>query len=194
LSEEVRRIDAAQADVDESVRPVQLPSLREHRCAGLGIDEMADELKRYWFIAAVFRETRDLVSTVAELRGNGFAGERLLIVANDRAEDARKAVDGTGVDAVPVAAVYADGAIASSKLPVELRTLLEAMGNGDAPEERCGGDGEGKSQVYAQLRQDVADGALILIASVAGPDEQLIGARILLRGTCECVLTHEIAA
>ncbi len=55
-------------------------------------------------------------------------------------------------------------------------------------------DGEGQSQVYAQLRQDVAGGALVLIASVADPDEQLLGARILLRGNCECVLTHEIAA
>jgi hypothetical protein len=44
------------------------------------------------------------------------------------------------------------------------------------------------------LRQDIAGGALVLIASVADPDQQLLGARILLRGNCECVLTHEIAA
>ncbi|HEY7669207.1 MAG TPA: hypothetical protein VH852_01085 [Hyphomicrobium sp.] len=160
---------------------------------------MADGLKRYWFVAAVFREPHDLVSTIAELRDNGFGGNRLLILANHGAEDARIVVGGSQVGPVPVVAIHANGndpkVDASLKLPVALRTLLEAMSvehhDGNSGKGNCG---EGQSQVYAQLRQDIAGGALVLIASVADPDQQLLGARILLRGNCECVLTHEIAA
>ncbi|NIO43298.1 MAG: hypothetical protein GTO41_25975 [Burkholderiales bacterium] len=54
-------------------------------------------------------------------------------------------------------------------------------------------DGKAPSPVYAQLIKDVADGAVVLIASAAGPEQQLRGARILLRGNCECVLTHELS-
>jgi hypothetical protein len=90
---------------------------------------------------------------------------------------------------MPVIDVHSDGA-ASPGLPVELSTLLEAM----AADGRGDGSGQVRSQVYAQLRQDIAEGALVLIASVADPEAQLVGARILLRGNCECVLTHEIAA
>jgi len=154
---------------------------------------MADELRQYCFVAAVFRESGDLASTIAELRSNGIAGNRLLVVANHRAEDARKATAGSEIGPAPVIAVHGDGAIkldASIKLSPELHTLLQAMGDDGAG----GADGAGRSQVYAQLRRDAADGALVLIASVADPDEQLLGARILLRGNCECVLTHEIAA
>ena len=53
-------------------------------------------------------------------------------------------------------------------------------------------DGQAPSPVYAQLLEDVADGAIVLIASADGPEQQLQGARILLRGKCECVLTHEL--
>ncbi|HEX9881366.1 MAG TPA: hypothetical protein VGA65_02555 [Hyphomicrobium sp.] len=163
---------------------------------------MADELKRYWFVAAVFREPHDLASTIGALRDNGFAGNRLLIIANHRAEDTRKAAGGSEVDRVPVVAVDEDGAIkagASDALPTGLCTLLDAMSEGDAREHgtagaAVGSDGAGRSQVYAQLRRDVAGGAVVLIADVADSDEQLLGARILLRGNCECVLTHEIAA
>ncbi len=163
---------------------------------------MAADLKCCWFVAAVFREPHDLVSTIAELRANDFSGNRLLVVANHRAADARKALDGSVVGPVPVTGVGENGAVKapqSLKLSAELRTLLKAMGEVDPVERRSEGgadgpDRESQSQVYAQLRQDVAGGALVLIASVADPDEQLLGARILLRGNCECVLTHEIAA
>jgi hypothetical protein len=160
----------------------------------LGIDEMADELKRYWFVAAVFREPHELAPTIAELRASGIAGNRLLIVANHKAGDLRKVVDGSGDGPVPVVAAGADGVMKAEpavKLSSELRTLLEVMSGGGA---QTSGQGDRQSQVYGQLRQDVDGGALVLIASVAGPDEQLVGARILLRGTSECVLTHEIAA
>ncbi len=157
---------------------------------------MADSLKRYWFVAAVFREPHDLVSTITELRDNGFAGNNLLVVANHKTEGARKAVLDSEVRSVPVVGVR-DGAIKagpSLDLPAGLSTLLDSVKQsrtGDGAAERAG---RGQPQVYAQLRQDVADGAVVLVASAADPEEQLLGARILLRGNCECVLTHEIAA
>ena len=167
----------------------------KHRCAGLGIDEMADELKRYWFVAGVFREPHDLVAPIVQLRASGIAGHGLLVIANQRAEDARRALDGSEAGRVPViAAHYKDGAMTSNpcvKLSDALSALLGVMGDDGV---RSSDQGDGRSQVYGQLRQDVDEGAIVLIASVSDPDEQLVGARILLRGNCACVLTHEIAA
>jgi hypothetical protein len=163
-----------------------------------GLDVMADALKQYWFVAAVFREPHDLVSTISELRDNGFASSRLLVVANHRAMETRKAVLGADVGAVPVFAMHADGggnAGVSVELPAGLRMLLDAIAASEvgATETTEAPAQGGQSEVYAQLRQDVADGAVVLVASVADPEEQLLGARILLRGNSECVLTHEIA-
>jgi len=174
---------------------LELQALQDSK--GLGV--MADALKRYWFVAAVFREPHDLVTTIAELRDNGFAGNRLLIVANHRAADMHKAVLGADVGAVPVISMHADAAgdgAASVELPEGLRMLLDAVaasGPG-AQEAAAAPELAGQAQVYAQLRQDVAEGAVVLIASVGDPEEQLLGARVLLRGNSECVLTHEIAA
>jgi hypothetical protein len=156
---------------------------------------MADERDLYWFVAAVFREPRDLVATIGALRAGAFAASRLLVVANHTAGDARKALAGSDCGRVSVVAVHADGALDpgdAAALPVGLRALLEAID--ESGQARGRRDGEGRSQVYTQLRQDVAEGALVLVASVANPDEQLDGARILLRGNCECVLTHELDA
>jgi hypothetical protein len=156
---------------------------------------MADERDRYWFVAGVFREPRDLVATIAALRASAFAASRLLVVANHRAGDAEKDLVRSDFGQVPVVAVHADGGLESGDavaLPVDLRVLLEAMD--ESGKARSRRDGADRSQVYAQLRQDVADGALVLVASVGNPDEQLDGARILLRSNCECVLTHEIDA
>jgi hypothetical protein len=160
------------------------------------LDVMADALKQYWFVAAVFREPHDLVSTISELRDNGFASSRLLIVANHRAMDARKAVLDADVGAVPVFAMHGDGGGnvgVSVELPAGLRMLLDAIAASETEAADAPAQG-GQSQVYAQLRQDVADGAVVLVASAADHEEQLLGARILLRGNSECVLTHEIAA
>jgi hypothetical protein len=189
--------DATLADARRRVRPVHFCSLQEDQCGAMrGSGVMADALKRYWFVAAVFREPLELVATIAELRANGFVGNRLLIVANHGAEKTRKVVLGADVGAVPVVAMHTDGSGnvgASFGLPMGLRMLLDAIeaspsGRAAAP------DGGGQSHVYAQLRQDVAEGAILLFASVADPEEQLLGARVLLRGNSECVLTHEIAA
>ncbi len=187
-------VEAAPAAVCERVGSKQLALLPELRCAGLGIDAMADALKRYWFVAGVFREPHDLLAPIAELRASGIADKSLLIVANHRSEEARKAVGGSEAGPVPVISVHGDEAIRtepSRKLSAALRTLLAAMSGGGT---RTSDQDSSQSQVYAQLRQDVAGGAVVLFASVADPDEQLVGARILLRANCECVLTHEIAA
>jgi len=162
---------------------------------------MTDDLDRYWYVAAVFREPRDLAATIGELRSSSFAAGQLLVLANHRAEDARRALDGNGETEVQVLPVQADGRIKISgerELPVGIKAILKAM---DVPEPaRDRGDGasssgeEQQAQVYVQLRRDIADGALVLIASVADPEDQLHGARVLLRGNCECVLTHEMAA
>jgi hypothetical protein len=202
--------DATPAGARQRVRPMQFCSPLQDRCGALGIvelqalehpkgrDVMAEALQRFWFAAAVFREPHDLVSTIAALRDKGFAGNRLLVIANHRAADMRKTVLNADVGSVPVVAMPTDGAggaAAPAELPAGLRTLLAAIDavDGAAQHGAAAADRGRQSQVYAQLRQDVADGAVVLVASVANPDEQLLGARILLRGNSECVLTHEIA-
>jgi hypothetical protein len=186
-------VDAAPAAVCERGGSKQLALMQELRCAGLGIDAMADAPKRYWFVAGVLREPHDLLAPIGQLRASGIPVNGLLIVANHRSEDARKAVDGSEAGPVPVVSVHGDEAMRvepSRKLSPALGTLLAAMRGG----EQTVDEDDSQSQVYAQLRQDIADGAVVLFASVADPDEQLVGARILLRANCECVLTHEIAA
>lgn len=156
---------------------------------GRGLNEMADARDPFWFVAAVFREPGDLVATIADLRASAFAQTPVVVLANHRVEEARKALAASESGRVTVVAVRDDcpaGSDPAAALPGDLRAFLKAM-NGSGP-----GRGEGQAHVYAQLHQDVAEGALVLIAGVASPDAQLDGARILLRGKCECVLTHEI--
>jgi len=163
---------------------------------------MADELERYWFVAAVFRGPRDLAATIAELRSADVSSDRLLVITSRARQEVRKALDGHGPGHVRIVAIRPDGTVqdgddAVPPPPFALRSILGAMEAGG----NSGTDGDhaegsvrnGHGQIYLQLRQDVAEGALVLIASVASPEEQLHGARILLRGNCECVLTHEIA-
>jgi hypothetical protein len=187
----------------ECLRVEQCPSVVGRAAGtgrrGRGPDEMTDELKRYWFVAAVIRQPRDLFATVAELGSGQLARRPLVVVANHEADNARKAVDSVDTDPVCVVPVDSDGAMVDAvdpALPLELRALLEAMDGREETGRRKGvrNEEEAKSQVYVQLRQDVADGALVLVASVANPEEQLQAARILLKGNCDCVLTHEIAA
>lgn len=159
--------------------------------------QMTDDVKRYWFIVAVFRDTLDLAATIGELHAGNFASGELLVLANHRAGDVRKAIHGRNGGFIEVFVPCADGSFASeasSALPASLSTLLDAMEQG-APStaSRSGSDGrQAPSPVYTQLLKDVAGGAIILIASAADPEQQLEGARILLRGKCDCVLTHEL--
>lgn len=161
-----------------------------------GLDVMSDQLASYWYVAAVFREPGDLATAVADLRGHKVSAGRLLVIANHTADEVGNALKQAGP--VPIVSVDPGGAklreAGIKELPHELHALLNAMYDSDPREAGDAGDDGGRAQVYVQLRQDVADGAFVLIASVPNPDEQLLGARALLRANCECVLTHEMAA
>lgn len=170
---------------------------REAGGGGKSSCQMADDVKRYWFVVAVFRDTLDLAATIGELHAGNFASGELLVLANHRAGDVRKAIHGRNGGFIEVFMPCADGGFASEAspaLPASLSTLLDAMEQG-APStaSRSGSDErQAPSPVYTQLLKDVAGGAIILIASAADPEQQLEGARILLRGKCDCVLTHEL--
>lgn len=160
--------------------------------------KMSDELKRYWFVVAVFRDPFDLAATVGDLRVGKLASDKLLVIANNCTGDVRKAADGGDGEPINVVVARPDGGIGGSDelaLSPGLGALLRGM-EASAPSNKSQNshhNGEPQSQVYAQLLQEVGDGAIVLVASVADPEQQLWGARTLLRGNCECVLTHEIA-
>lgn len=167
----------------------------EETTRGLGLEPMAADIGRYWFVAAVFRDPKDLAETIAQMRAGGLTG-RVCVLANHAAEAARSAVAGSG-DRVSVVTFDGDGAMDLGGIdgePAAMRALLQSMDG------KADGDGEAdghvasRPHIYAQLHEDIREGALVLMASVAGPDEQVVGARLLLKGNCECVLTHEINA
>lgn len=160
---------------------------------------MSDGLQRYWFVAAVFREPHDLAGASEDLCANNFASSQQLVIANHKAEEARKTLDGNGLRSVRVLPVGPERALLDESANVPgLRALLNAMdisaSAGDRNTGVSAGEDEHERQVYARLREDIAEGAQVLIASVANAEEQLFGARIMLRGKCECVLTLELAA
>jgi hypothetical protein len=163
-----------------------------------GPDEMIEELARYWFVAAVFHAPQDLAAAVADLRARDLSNCSLLVLANRMLDGARELINRSG--SVPVLAVTGKEIGAETQaLPRELRALLDAMDASNQAERQDGADGtapsqDGRAQVYGQLRQDVAGGALVLVANMANPEEQLLGARILLHANSDCVLTHEISA
>lgn len=165
-------------------------------------NDMAADLHTYWFAAAVFRDPRDLAATVRELRAGNLAERQFLVLANHQITDTRHVLDREGRTDVTVVPVSESGGVdvaGVGALPAGLTALLQALDAGRAPRERINGavpaaSDEPTSPVYAQMRRDVSDGSLVLIANVAGPEEQLMGARIMLRGRCECVLTHEMTA
>jgi len=164
---------------------------------GKSSNEMTDDVKRYWFVAAVFRGPLDLAATIGDLHASNFATDEMLVLANHRAGDVRKAIHGPNGGFMDVFVPRADGGFESKEcptLPFSLSILLRAMGQGTASARSLSGsdDGQAPSPVYAQLLKDVEEGAIVLIASATGPEQQLQGARILLRGKCECVLTHEL--
>jgi hypothetical protein len=158
---------------------------------------MTDDVKRYWFVVAVFRDPHDLAAAIRDLHASNFASGELVVLANHRAGDLRDAIHGSNGGFIDVFVPRADGGFGSKEspaLPFSLSILLRAMGQGTASARSLSGsdDGQAPSPVYAQLLKDVEEGAIVLIASATGPEQQLQGARILLRGKCECVLTHEL--
>lgn len=143
---------------------------------------MAGELNKYWYAIAVLRDADEVEATVDRLRSSMF-GRGDLLMLGDGSDD--------GVD------TSANGCARDNDLEAlspALHSFLRAMKasesepvSGTLPRGR-----EDQSTVFAHLRQDVAKGAVVLVASAAGPEQQLEGARVLLRGNSECVLTHEI--
>jgi len=159
--------------------------------------EMTDDVNRYWFVVAVFRNPLDLAATIGDLHASNFASGELLVLANHRADDVRNAIHGRNGGFIDVFVPRPDGNFESKEsqgLPQSLSILLRAMEQGAASARSPSGseDGQVPSPVYSQLLKDVAEGAIVLIASASGPEQQLQGARMLLRGKCECVLTHEL--
>lgn len=160
----------------------------ERNSMGLGLDRMADGIGRYWFVAAVFRDPQDLVEAIGQMRAGGMSG-RFCVLANHAGQQARKSLKDGDASGVGVVTLDGNGDMSNGEIagePAGMRELLESMDGRD------GTDGEARPHVYTQLHEDVREGALVLLASVDGPDEQVVGARLLLKGNCECVLTHEI--
>jgi hypothetical protein len=161
-----------------------------------GLNEMIEELVRFWFVAAVFHAPQDLAAAVAELRARELSNCSLLVLANQLLDSVGEQINRAG--AVPVLAAHGSArGRETDALPRELRALVKAMdaSGPEAPQAREGAERTDEQvQVYGQLRQDVAGGAMVLVANVANSDEQLLGARILLHANSVCVLTHEISA
>jgi hypothetical protein len=158
---------------------------------------MTDEVKRHWFVVAVFRDPIDLAATIGDLHASDFASGELVVLAKHRAGDLRNAIHGRNGASLDIIVPGANGGFVGevrAVLPRSLSILLRAMEQ-DTESARSSSesiDGRAPSPVYSQLLKDVADGAIVLIASAEGPEQQLQGARILLGGKCECVLTHEL--
>lgn len=164
---------------------------------GRSSNEMTDEVKRHWFVVAVFRDPLDLAATIGDLHASNFASGELVVLANHRAGDLRNAIHGRNGGSLDVIVPGANGGFVgevSAALPRSLSILLHAMEQDTASARSSSEsiDGQVPSPVYSQLLKDVADGAIVLIASADGPEQQLQGARILLGGKCECILTHEL--
>lgn len=147
-------------------------------------DGMTADRHSFWFAAAVFRKPQALAASVADLRAGNFASEQLVVLANHHAADARQVLadHGSSVQVVPMSAgrVVFDG---TDRIPSALQAMLHALDEVDQVE---------ASPIYVQLRRDVAEGAIVLLVGAETPEEQLLGARIMLRGDCDCVLTHEM--
>jgi hypothetical protein len=204
-------IGVREKEVRERAVSIEPGSAHLRRNSGPGRDaqgvarkdqEMAGELEHYWFVAAVFRGQQDLAAAAAELAAAALAPDCVMVVSRGAHEDASNALQLTDTAALRLVTMQADGnwRDGDARMPPlgdGLRCILQGMG-GSMHTPHAGSAAipvvrNGRAQIYAQLRQDVADGAYVLIANVANAQEQLHGARILLKGNCECVLTHEIA-
>lgn len=143
---------------------------------------MAGGVNKYWYAIAVLRHADEVEATVNRLRSSRFGCGDLLMLADGSDDGSKTSADGRERDN--------DRDALSPALHSFLRAMKASESeptSGTLPRGR-----EDQSKVYAHLREDVAKGAVVLVASAAGPEQQLEGARVLLRGNSECVLTHEI--
>jgi len=132
--------------------------------------DAAGREQKYWFAVAVFRDASDADASLGQLRATTFDQQNMLVLC-DKTISAKLNGEGTA-------------------LPSGLKSFVHALkDNGD--DTRDGGN-RGQSRVYSHLLRDISGGAVVLVASAASAEQQLEGARVLLRGNSECVLTHEI--
>lgn len=150
---------------------------------------------KYWYAIAVLRDADEVEATVDRLRSSRFGCGDLLMLADGSDDGANTSAGGCEqVDLQLCRTPNCKSDNDRDALSPALHSFLRAMKaseseptSGTLPRGR-----EDQSKVYAHLRQDVAKGAVVLVASATGPEQQLEGARVLLRGNSECVLTHEI--
>lgn len=156
---------------------------------------MADELTFHRFVAAVFRDPADVAVTIARLCEDSFAAGQFFILVSHEDATMRQALERNGVDGVPIATLEATESL-EPELGSGFRELfdkLEAIK--DQPRKSAAPPGPRVKEhpIYSRLPQELARGAFVLILTVNDAEQQLRGARIVLRGNSECVLTHELA-
>jgi hypothetical protein len=152
---------------------------------------MTDELRCHRFVAAVFRAPADVARSVARLLEESFTASRLLVLVAHEGAEMGNALKEMGVEGVSVTPLDAD---ASSPLDTGLTYLLGKMQAIDRQLRAAGTPiaMQNAQSIYLRLPAELARGAFVLIFTVEDAEQQLRGARMVLRGNSECVLTHEL--
>jgi hypothetical protein len=150
---------------------------------------MADELRCHRFVAAVFRDPVEVTRSISRLVEDGFAGSQFLVLVSHETET-RQVLLPSGVTGVSIAVLGADPQPLGSgiaHLLGKMRAIGRQLREGAAPV--AGEDGH---TIYSRLPAELERGGFVLIFTVDGAELQLRGARMMLRGNSECVLTHEL--
>jgi hypothetical protein len=133
--------------------------------------DIGAQQQKYWYAVAVFRDGSEVRMSMQQLCAGAFDRADVLILCK---ETMPSQLDGDGA------------------LPPALNSFLHAMNGNGADGHSTGSSARDQSRIYSHLLRDVAEGATVLIASATSAEQQLEGARLLLRGNSECVVTHEI--
>ena len=152
---------------------------------------MADELRCHRFVAAVFRDPADVAQSISRLLQDSFAASQFLVLVSHAGAEMGQALKRNGVDGVSVASLEA---VDSLPLGSGITHLLGKMQAIDRRLREAGAPFavEDTHPIYSRLPAELARGAFILIFTVEHAEQQLRGARMVLRGNSECVLTHEL--
>jgi hypothetical protein len=152
---------------------------------------MADELRCHRFVAAVFRDPGDVAQSISRLLQDSFTASQFLVLVSHDGTGMGQALKRNGVEGVSVAPLKS-----TDPLPLGsgLRHLLGKMKAIDRQLREAGAPFavEDTHPIYSRLPAELARGAFILIFAVEHAEQQLRGARMVLRGNSECVLTHEL--
>jgi hypothetical protein len=152
---------------------------------------MADELRCHRFVAAVFRDPADVAQSISRLLKDSFAASQFLVLVSQDGAGMAQALERSGVDGVLVAPLEAADPLPLGSGITHLLGKMQAINRRlralDAPFAV-----EVGHPIYSRLPAELARGAFILIFTVEDAVQQLRGARMVLRGNSECVLTHEL--